>query len=482
MKAFLTEWNPLSSATATEDQDLFSLGTDPDDFDLAAEDILDDIMDEVYVGGHPVSMKEDNESVIVPAHEEKDALDTNQSVGNTAVKGESDVLDDIPEKSQSVAEAPTSVETSTTPIPMIAVTDDDNGVDLVVDEVDEVDLALEELVMTMVNEVIAESVEKVSTESSTPPDEKGQSANLKSRADKGLEGRVIAKQEHSEQSDEMVASAGDVNYEDILSKQDEDEPTSKMALQDVEVEVASTMSGTHPDEKGQGTNLKSCSDEGSEAQDLTKQEQSEQPDEMVASTNDVNSEDIPNKQDKDEPTTKMALQDVEVEKASAMSCTLPDEKGQRANLESCSGEVLEAQDLAKKEQSEHSDQMAASTGDVHHEDIPGKKDKDEPMTKMALQDVEVIGQDTISKEVLYEVATLNVEEKEEKDQKNRRDSVTVVDKPITQVEAAQVAEVEECADLIAQAKEVNNVEGDEVVVDKEGKERKQSQVSLQFLS
>ena len=126
--------------------------------------------------------------------------------------------------------------------------------------------------------------------------------------------------------------------------------------------------------------------------------------------------------------------------------------------------------------------MAASTGDVHHEDIPGKKDKDEPMTKMALQDVEVIGQDTISKEVLYEVATLNVEEKEEKDQKNRRDSVTVVDKPITQVEAAQVAEVEECADLIAQAKEVNNVEGDEVVVDKEGKERKQYQVSLQFLS
>ena len=65
MRAFLTEWNPLSTATATEDQELFSLGTDPDDYDLV-EDNLDDIMDEVYV-------KEDEGSVNVPGQEKKDA-------------------------------------------------------------------------------------------------------------------------------------------------------------------------------------------------------------------------------------------------------------------------------------------------------------------------------------------------------------------------------------------------------------------------
>ena len=48
MKAFLTEWNPLSSATATEDQELFSLLSDPEDFDLA-EDNLDDNLDNMMM-------------------------------------------------------------------------------------------------------------------------------------------------------------------------------------------------------------------------------------------------------------------------------------------------------------------------------------------------------------------------------------------------------------------------------------------------
>ena len=167
--------------------------------------------------------------------------------------------------------------------------------------------------------------------------------------------------------------------------------------------------------------------------------------------------------------------DVWVGNALTEASTLPDDEGQGASMKSCSEERSEAREFAKQEQMEQSDEMVASTDDVHYEAIPSMQDKDGPMTKMALQDVEVIGQDTISKEVLFEVATLSVEEKEEKEQKNRRDSVTV-DKAVTQVEAAQVAEVEECADLIAQAKEVdNNGQGGEVV-DRDEKERKQSQV------
>ena len=101
------------------------------------------------------------------------------------------------------------------------------------------------------------------------------------------------------------------------------------------------------------------------------------------------------------------------------------------------------------------------------------EDDPQPLTKMAMQDVEVVGQDALSKEVLFEVATMSVEEKEE-EQTNRVDSVTV-DKPLTQVEAEEFAEGEECADLVAQAKEVDNGPGGEVV-DRDEKERKQSQV------
>ena len=169
----------------------------------------------------------------------------------------------------------------------------------------------------------------------------------------------------------------------------------------------------------------------------------------------------------------MEQQDVEVEKASTESTTVPDEKGQDVGKKSISEEGLESQELT-----EHSDKTVKSTGEVHREETQSTPEKDGQTTKIALQDFEVIGQDTVSKEVLFEVATLSVEEKEEKEQKNRRDSVTV-DKPLTQVESAEVAEVEECMDLIAQAKEVENVEGEEVVVLEEERERKQSQVSLQ---
>ena len=348
-------------------------------------------MDEVYVGDHQISMKEDEGSVNV----KKDELCSIPGVGNTAEIGD-EVLDKIPDtKLDSVAEVRTSAQPSTMSIPQIAVTDDDNG---------EVDLALEELVMTMVNEVIAESVEKASTESSTHVDEKGLGASLKTCCDEGLEEHDFAKQEQSDQPDSMVESASDVHNEDIPSKPDNDEQLTKMLPQDIEVEKASTKSSTLPDEKGQGSRLKSSSDEGLEEQDLTKQEQSDQPVKMVE-----------------------------------------------------------------------------SASDMHNKDIQSEQDNGSPPTKMALQDVEVIGQDSISKEVLFEVATLNVEEKEEKELKNRRESVTV-DKPITQVEAAQVAEAEECADLIAQAKEVENDEGEEVVAPKEEKERKLSQVSLDSYS
>ena len=425
-------------------------------------------MDEVYVGDHQISMKEDEGSVNV----KKDELCSIPGVGNTAEIGD-EVLDKIPDtKLDSVAEVRTSAQPSTMSIPQIAVTDDDNG---------EVDLALEELVMTMVNEVIAESVEKASTESSTHVDEKGLGASLKTCCDEGLEEHDFAKQEQSDQPDRMVESASDVHNEDIPSKPDKDEQTTKMLPDDIEVEKASTKSSTLQDENGQGARVKSSSDVGFDEQELTKTEQSDQPVKIVESASDVHNEDIPSKPDNDEQLTKMLPQDIEVEKASTKSSTLPDEKGQGSRLKSSSDEGLEEQDLTKQEQSDQPVKMAESASDMHNKDIQSEQDNGSPPTKMALQDVEVIGQDSISKEVLFEVATLNVEEKEEKELKNRRESVTV-DKPITQVEAAQVAEAEECADLIAQAKEVENDEGEEVVAPKEEKERKLSQVSLDSYS
>ena len=348
MKAFLTEWNPLSSATATEDQELFSLVSDPDDFELA-EDNVEDLLDEVNIGGQLTSAKENEGSMNVPAPEKEGTL---KSI--PMEEGESAEF--------VVPDAIVVPEPSKTPIPKIAVTGDDNG---------EVDLALEELVMTMVNEVITESVEKASIGSS------------------------------------------------VLSEVRE--------------------------------NLETCTVEGKGATDATLQQQSHE--------SDGDEEEVP------------AMQYVDVEKGSDESSTLPEEKENCASKSSCSEKEAETRDPSKESQTQKSDEMVMSSDEVVSERSEGDPP---PLTKMAMQDVEVVGQDALSKEVLFEVATMSVEEKEE-EQKSRGDSVTV-DKPLTQVEAEEFAEGEECADLVAQAREVdNNGQGGEVV-DRDEKERKQSQV------
>ena len=343
MKAFLTEWNPLSSATATEDQELFSLVSDPDDFELA-EDNVEDLLDEVNIGGQLTSAKENEGSMNVPALEKEGDLKS------MPLEGESVVPDEI-----------VVPEPSKTPIPKIAVTGDDNG---------EVDLALEELVMTMVNEVITESVEKASIGSSVLPEER--------------------------------------------------------------------------------ENLETCTDEGKGATDATLQQQSHETDGKEKS--------VP------------SMQYVDAEKGSDESSTLPEEMENCASKSSCSEKEAESRDPSKESQTQKSDEMVMSSDKVVSE---RSEDDPQPLTKMAMQDVEVVGQDALSKEVLFEVATMSVEEKEE-EQTNRVDSVTV-DKPLTQVEAEEFAEGEECADLVAQAKEVDNGPGGEVV-DRDEKERKQSQV------
>ena len=346
MKAFLTEWNPLSSATATEDQELFSLVSDPDDFELA-EDNVEDLLDEVNIGEQLTSAKENEGSMNVPALEKEGDL---KSMPMEEQSAESVVPDEI-----------VVPEPSKTPIPKIAVTGDDNG---------EVDLALEELVMTMVNEVITESVEK---------------ASIGSR---------------------------------VLTEERE--------------------------------NLETCTDEGKGATDATLQQQSHETDGKEKS--------VP------------SMQYVDAEKGSDESSTLPEEMENGASKSSCSEKEAESRDPSKESQTQKSDEMVMSSDKVVSE---RSEDDPQPLTKMAMQDVEVVGQDALSKEVLFEVATMSVEEKEE-EQTNRVDSVTV-DKPLTQVEAEEFAEGEECADLVAQAKEVDNGPGGEVV-DRDEKERKQSQV------
>jgi hypothetical protein len=187
MKAFLTEWNPLSADTATEDQELVSLGTDLDEDDLSLN--MDDNgneIDEVYAA--QLAIKEHSVEVAMSA--EKDlftkvsegtsdpsdgavsSIEAAQNVVNTREK-EDQLKSDIAQPSHVVSQPDTVVPAECrqehVDVQPESVKTDTCNKDNVTESIQfkpeepsvELDNSLEEMVVKMINDVISESVERL---------------------------------------------------------------------------------------------------------------------------------------------------------------------------------------------------------------------------------------------------------------------------------------------------------------------------------